>query len=183
MVALAEIMDNPKVEVQVAKEKLEDVLETENEIKRQRLETMLLIKNILTPQQQQFLDTHKDESTNGYEIISSVNEDPRVVVKVSGKTDAATPLYILRDGSKEKIVTDMNQVDPDEIQSIQVLKGPFNMYGEKGKNGVVYEQRHGLCFEPEHYPDSPNQENFPSVVLNPGEEYMTSTIWKFGVVE
>jgi aldose 1-epimerase len=52
-----------------------------------------------------------------------------------------------------------------------------------GKGNVTYQQRFGLCFEPEHYPDSPNQKNFPSVVLNPGETYKTTTIWKFGVVE
>lgn len=50
-----------------------------------------------------------------------------------------------------------------------------------GKYGVVYKQRYGLCFEPEHFPDSPNQANFPSVVLAPGEVYKTTTVWRFSV--
>lgn len=66
---------------------------------------------------------------------------------------------------------------------VQFYTGNFLDGTLTGKGGVVYEQRYGLCFEPEHYPDSPNQPNFPSVVLNPGEEYNTTTVWKFGVVE
>jgi len=48
-----------------------------------------------------------------------------------------------------------------------------------GKGGVAYKHRFGLCLETEHYPDSPNKSNFPSVVLNPGETYITKTTYKF----
>ncbi|MFX0555178.1 aldose epimerase family protein [Maribacter sp. CXY002] len=41
-----------------------------------------------------------------------------------------------------------------------------------------YEQRSGLCLETQHYPDSPNQSDFPSVLLEPGEKYMTKTSFK-----
>lgn len=44
-----------------------------------------------------------------------------------------------------------------------------------------YEQRTGFCLETQHYPDSPNQENFPSVVLEPGETYSSKTSFKFSV--
>ncbi|MGI0105747.1 aldose epimerase family protein [Salinimicrobium sp. WS361] len=44
-----------------------------------------------------------------------------------------------------------------------------------------YEKRSGFCLETQHYPDSPNQENFPSVVLEPGETYATKTTFKFSV--
>lgn len=46
-----------------------------------------------------------------------------------------------------------------------------------------YEKRSGFCFETQHYPDSPNQENFPSVVLEPGETYSSKTSFKFSVKE
>ncbi|PZX18185.1 aldose 1-epimerase [Breznakibacter xylanolyticus] len=39
----------------------------------------------------------------------------------------------------------------------------------------------GLCLETQHFPDSPNKANFPSVILNPGEKYTSTTIMKFGV--
>ena len=50
-----------------------------------------------------------------------------------------------------------------------------------GKNGVTYERYAGLCLETQHFPDSPNQENFPSTILKPGDTYRTSTAYKFSV--
>lgn len=51
--------------------------------------------------------------------------------------------------------------------------------GDKGKLGVVYPRRGALCLETQHYPDSPNQKSFPSVVLQPGETYQSRCIYKF----
>lgn len=51
--------------------------------------------------------------------------------------------------------------------------------GDKGKLGVVYPRRGALCLETQHYPDSPNQKSFPSVVLKPGETYQSRCIYKF----
>ena len=50
----------------------------------------------------------------------------------------------------------------------------------RGK-GVTYKKRTGLCLETQHFPDSPNQPQFPSTELNPGETYETSTVHKFSV--
>lgn len=44
-----------------------------------------------------------------------------------------------------------------------------------------YERRTGFCFETQHYPDSPNREEFPSVVLEPGEKYSSRTSFRFSV--
>ena len=48
-------------------------------------------------------------------------------------------------------------------------------------NGGTYAHRTGFCLETQHYPDSPNQKDFPSVVLNPGDTYRTKTTFKFSV--
>jgi aldose 1-epimerase len=48
-------------------------------------------------------------------------------------------------------------------------------------NGGTYGHRTGFCLETQHYPDSPNQEDFPTVVLNPDDIYKTKTIFKFSV--
>ena len=53
--------------------------------------------------------------------------------------------------------------------------------GYKGQNGATFPRRSAICFEAQHFPDSPNRPYFPSVVLNPGEEYTQKTIYKFGV--
>jgi aldose 1-epimerase len=50
-----------------------------------------------------------------------------------------------------------------------------------GKGGRVYHQRHGICFEPHHFPDSPNHPNFPSVELKPGQVYKNTILYKFSV--
>lgn len=63
---------------------------------------------------------------------------------------------------------------------IQFYCGNF-LDGIRGKGGKPYHFRTGLCLETQHYPDSPNQPSFPSTVLKPGEEYKTTTVYKFSV--
>jgi aldose 1-epimerase len=48
-----------------------------------------------------------------------------------------------------------------------------------GKSGKPYQRRYGFCLETQHFPDSPNQPNFPSVVLKPGERFQSTTIYRF----
>ena len=64
---------------------------------------------------------------------------------------------------------------------MQFYTGNFLDGSITGKGGWVYQKRNGFCFEPEHFPDSPNQPNFPSPVLNPGETYKNTIIYKFSV--
>ncbi|MCF0193854.1 MAG: galactose mutarotase [Bacteroidaceae bacterium] len=53
--------------------------------------------------------------------------------------------------------------------------------GYKGQHGATFGRHSGLCFEAQHFPDSPNKPHFPSVVLKPGEVYTQKTVYKFGV--
>jgi len=62
---------------------------------------------------------------------------------------------------------------------VQLYTGNFLDGSITGKGGKVYKQRYGFCLETQHFPDSPNKPNFPSVVLKPGEKYQTTTIYKF----
>ena len=55
--------------------------------------------------------------------------------------------------------------------------------GDKAKLGVVYPWRGALCLESQHYPDSPNQSQFPTTVLRPGEKYTSRCIYKFSVLK
>jgi len=50
-----------------------------------------------------------------------------------------------------------------------------------GKKGMKYPRHGAFCLETQHYPDSPNQPQFPSTVLTPDEFYKTSSIYKFGI--
>lgn len=53
--------------------------------------------------------------------------------------------------------------------------------GYKGQHGATFPRRSAICFECQHFPDSPNRPYFPSVQLNPGEQYKQKTIYRFGV--
>ena len=50
-----------------------------------------------------------------------------------------------------------------------------------GKGGRSYERRSGFCLETQHFPDTPNQPNFPTTLLKPGQEYSSRTVFTFGV--
>jgi aldose 1-epimerase len=64
---------------------------------------------------------------------------------------------------------------------VQFYHGNFLDGTIKGKGGVVYKYRSGLCLETQHFPDSPNQPSFPSTILRPGKEYHSKTVLVFGV--
>ena len=64
---------------------------------------------------------------------------------------------------------------------LQFYGGNFMDGRDKGKGGKKFDYRGALCLETQHYPDSPNQPSFPSTFLNPGEEYYSICIYKFGV--
>ena len=65
--------------------------------------------------------------------------------------------------------------------AIQFYTGNFLDGTLPSKQGGNYEHRTGFCLETQHYPDSPNQKDFPSVVLEPGQNYKSSTVFKFSV--
>ena len=62
---------------------------------------------------------------------------------------------------------------------LQFYTGNFLDGTITGKGGWVYQFRNGFCMEPQHYPDSPNQPNFPSTVLQPGRVYQNTILYKF----
>lgn len=62
---------------------------------------------------------------------------------------------------------------------IQFYSGNFLNGTLNGKKGVKYPQHAGLCLETQHFPDSPNQPNFPNTILRPGETYRHTTVYKF----
>jgi aldose 1-epimerase len=64
---------------------------------------------------------------------------------------------------------------------VQLYTGNHLKGTEIGKSGVAYTKRTGFCLETQHFPDSPNRPNFPSTLLQPGEELNSTTIYKFSV--
>jgi len=58
-----------------------------------------------------------------------------------------------------------------------------NWLETKGRNGINYAKRSAFCLETQHYPDSPNKPQFPSTTLDVGEEYKSTTIYRFGILK
>lgn len=65
-----------------------------------------------------------------------------------------------------------------DLPGVQIYTANY-VSNEPGKGGVVYQQRQGICFETQYYPDALNHPNFPSPLRRAGEEYRTTTIYKF----
>jgi aldose 1-epimerase len=62
---------------------------------------------------------------------------------------------------------------------VQFYTGNYLDGSLTGKHGVVYGQHTGFCLETQHFPDSVNHPNFPSVILRPGQSYRQTTVFKF----
>lgn len=95
--------------------------------------------------------------------------------------------YVLNKGDKEMVLAAkvyepasgrIMEVFTSE-PGVQFYTGNFLDGSLTGKGSIVYEKHHGFCLETQHFPDSPNQPEFPSVLLKPGDTYTHSTVYKF----
>ena len=112
--------------------------------------------------------------TTHQQIVNGRGYDHNWLLNTNGDINAvAATLYDPTSGIQMTIYTDQ--------PGVQFYAGNFLDGSFMGKKGVAYPLRSGLCFETQHYPDSPNQPAFPSTTLRPGETYTTSTIYQFGV--
>jgi len=62
---------------------------------------------------------------------------------------------------------------------LQLYTGNWLDGSQPGKRGHAYGRRCGLALETQHFPDSPNQEQFPSTILRPGQEYRSRAVYRF----
>ena len=92
---------------------------------------------------------------------------------LDGGAAAAAELYCPESGIVLTVTTD----EP----GIQVYTGNFLDGTVTGKGGKTYGQRSAVCLETQHYPDSPNKPEWPSVVLRPGEKYTSHCTFAFSV--
>ena len=112
--------------------------------------------------------------TTHQQIVNGRGYDHNWILATEGDINAiAGILYDPSTGIRMIIHTDQ--------PGIQFYAGNFLDGSFMGKNGIAYPMRSGLCFETQHFPDSPNQPTFPTTTLYPGEKYTTKTIYKFTV--
>ncbi|HTX19030.1 MAG TPA: aldose epimerase family protein [Bacteroidota bacterium] len=94
-----------------------------------------------------------------------------VLRNYTGQVRKVAEVYESTTGRDLSVLTDQ--------PGLQFYSGNFLDGSAKGKKGVAYQRRTGLCLEAQHYPDSPNKPNFPSVVLLPGAVYHQTTVYQF----
>jgi len=109
----------------------------------------------------------------GYDHNWVLNQPQSVEDFKNRKMECAASLYEPTTGRVMEVYTS----EP----GVQFYCGNFLDGTIKGKDGKSYARRSGMCLETQHFPDSPNQPNFPSTILRPGKEYQTVTIFRFDV--
>ena len=94
--------------------------------------------------------------------------------------------YVLNSGGTLTLAAKVQEPTSGRIMEIhtdqpgvQFYTGNFLDGSITGKAGKVYKKHYGFCLETQHFPDSPNKPDFPSVVLQPGQKYATTTVHKF----
>lgn len=166
---LKELLDESKIDEVAVQKQMDKVLDLENSLKKQQLSTMVSIKNELSPEQQGILQAPRVKTLNGVSVTgygvksispttvtgypvwvgkqssgitqSSSSSSPKVAVQVTGTSSNAAdqPLYIMDTKEGMIPITDLKEINPNSIESINVLKdkAATEKFGEKGKNGVI----------------------------------------------
>jgi aldose 1-epimerase len=106
---------------------------------------------------------------NGYDLNWVLNK------KSAGSLSLAARAY---DGQSGRVL-EVSTTEP----GVQFYTGNSLDGSIHGNNGTVYGFRSAFCLETQHFPNSPNQPNFPSTVLKPGQTFRSTSIYKFAVQE
>jgi len=130
----------------------------------------------------------KDDAVMDFTKPKKIGPGVEELKKKAGNSDVAgyDHCYVLRSQDRSQALA-AKLADPGSGRTmevwtdqpgIQFYSGNF-LNGGPETGGI--KQYGALCLETQHYPDSPNQAEFPTTVLKPGETYKTSTTYKFGV--
>jgi aldose 1-epimerase len=106
------------------------------------------------------------EIGNGYDHCFVINPSETAMVE-------AAVVQHPKSGRVMKVFTDQ--------PGVQLYTGNFLDNTLTAKNGGTYGPQTGFCLETQHFPDAPNQPNFPTTTLNPGETFTSETWFQFSV--
>ncbi|NRB64092.1 MAG: galactose mutarotase [Saprospiraceae bacterium] len=112
------------------------------------------------------------EDTTSLQIQYGFGYDHNFVLDSSGLRTAAI-IFEPVSGRQMEVITN----EP----GLQFYGGNFLDGQDTGKGGLSYERRAAFCLETQHFPNSPNQANFPSTTLYPGEIYQSTCIYRFSI--
>ena len=110
-------------------------------------------------------DYHYIKIARGYDHNYVLNNTEAEIQKVAEFTSDKT-------GISMEVLTD--------LPGMQVYTANF-LENKKGKSGVIYGRRSGCCFETQYFPNACNEKSFKSSIVSAGEEYRSTTVFKFSV--
>lgn len=109
------------------------------------------------------------------------------IAEVSGGYDHN---FVLNNDGKLVVVATLSDSESGRIIEVlttepgmQFYSGNFLDGSIAGKDGIHYKKHAGLCLETQHFPDSPNQPDFPNTILQPGKMYKQNTVYKFDLIK
>ena len=120
-------------------------------------------------------DLNLIESNNQLSLGGGYDHNFVLNKETYGSMSLAARVFDPKSGRQMDIMT--------EEPGIQFYGGNFMNGSDTGKYGTKFEYRASFALETQHYPNSPNQSNFPNTILQPGETYQTKSIYKFSVAE
>ncbi len=105
-------------------------------------------------------------------VLAGMGYDHNYVLRKGCAMGLAACMHDERSGRTMEVITDQ--------PGVQLYTGNSVDF-DGGKGGVHYGKHAGLCLETQHFPDSPNNPQWPTTTLRPGEHYDTTTIYAFRV--
>ena len=105
-------------------------------------------------------------------VLAGMGYDHNYVLRKGCAMGLAACMHDERSGRTMEVITDQ--------PGVQLYTGNSVDF-DGGKGGVHYGKHAGLCLETQHFPDSPNNPQWPTTTLRPGERYDTTTIYAFRV--
>ena len=106
------------------------------------------------------------------QIVAGLGYDACFVLRGNGMREAA----VVREDSSGRVMTVRTDQPAMQVYSANKLTGAL-----VGPSGRAYRSGDGLCFETQHFPDSPNHSSFPSTVLRPGERFRSESEYVFSL--
>ena len=114
---------------------------------------------------------------NDIQLIRGLGYDHCWIINQSNNPQLKHAATLYEPGSGR--IVEVHTTEP----GIQFYSGNFLDGSIISDNGIKYNKRAALCLETQHFPDSPNQTEFPSVVLRPGENFYSLTRFDFNVLD
>jgi len=138
---LKKIIDQVQVDEKASLNQLAKINQIEEKMKRIRLQALVRIKNQLSAEQHQKLEELRSENkvVKGISFKASDDKDTRIVIRGNATLEGQKPLYIVNGKPVPSSEIWLKDLDPDDIESVNVLKGQSakTLYGKDGKNGVI----------------------------------------------